>query len=163
MKLNEFYQLRDGLRINAAPATAAESAEVAALLQTTLWGTGLFHNVEVDHTEDPDRLVIAMVEFAPDVPTEDVAFTLEHTWIHRVAYPFWATHSTMTDTGHVELQGAARSSSTGHYVTVHVVAQEAAPRPDAVIPTQAAPTETVASMPAQSRRRAGLISRLTGR
>lgn len=88
MKLNEFYQLRDGLRINAAPATAAESAEVAALLQTTLWGTGLFHNVEVDHTEDPDRLVIAMVEFAPDVPTEDVAFTLEHTWIHRVAYPF---------------------------------------------------------------------------
>jgi len=50
----------------------------------------------------------------------------------RVRYRFWEAHSLIVDEGHVEFEAATRESSTGAYVTVHLLAQRAR------IPTQRA-------------------------
>jgi hypothetical protein len=87
----------------------------------------------VEHTDDPDQLVIALCKFRPYYTERDVAKRLEEIWKDRVGYPFWEAHAIHADDGHVELEAASRPSENGGYVTVHLVAQKAH------IPTQRAP------------------------
>jgi hypothetical protein len=87
--------------------------------------SGLFVDVEVGRTEDPDQLVIALCTFDPHVSEAAVAAQLERMWADRVSYPFWEAHTLLVDPEHVEFEAASRPSPVGGYVTVHLVAQKA--------------------------------------
>lgn len=168
MRLNDFCQLRDGLRLNAAPADAPQRSEVVRRLGAALDATGLFHTVEVDHTDDLDQLVIAMAQFAPDVETADAADALESVWLEKVGYQFWSAHAISVDEGHVEMHAASRESQLGHFVTVHVVLLQTVPQPrpepETLIPAQARPaqTEATSATTIPDQRRRGILNRLTG-
>ena len=128
-----FRRVRTAIQDNASPGREPEVAVVEGTLRETLMDSGLFEDVEVEHTDDPDQLVIALCKFRPFYTERDVAMRLEQIWKDRVGYPFWEAHAVHTDEGHVEFEAASRPSEDGGYVTVHLVAQKAH------VPTQRAP------------------------
>ena len=125
MRSIEYSKLRTGVQRNARPGTAADLRAAAAQLQRGLMATGLFADVEVDATEDPDHLVVAMCTFHPALTEQEAAMRLEDVWNRHLRYQYWAAHTTLVVKGQVELQGATLSTVGGPYVTLHVVAQRA--------------------------------------
>ncbi len=120
---------------NAFPAKEGDLAPVEQSLRDLLMASGVFEEVEVEHTDDPDQLVIALCKFLPYFTERDVARHLERIWADRVSYPFWEAHAVHVEDEHVEFEAASRHSSGGHYVTVHLVAQKAK------IPAQRTPSQ----------------------
>jgi hypothetical protein len=125
MNVLMFRRVRTAIQNNTSPGQEPEVAVVEENLRETLMASGVFEEVEVEHTDDPDQLVIALCQFRPFYTERDVAMRLEEIWKDRVRYPFWAAHAIQTDDGHVEFQAASRPSEEGGYVTVHLVAQRA--------------------------------------
>lgn len=126
----QFHRKREAIQVYANPGAGADLEVVARNLRTVLRDSGLFEDIEVEHTDDPDQLVIGLCQFRPFYTVADIASRLEEIWSDRVRYPFWEAHAIRTDGGQVELQAASRSGPSGHFVTVHLVAQRA------LIPTQ---------------------------
>ena len=135
MELLAFHKLRAAIQGNAFPGSGRDLASMEENLQGILMASGLFDTVEVGQTDDPDQLLIALCEFKPEHSGLDVAEVVEQLWHERVRYPFWEAHSLSVDTEHVELQAATRTSGSGHYVTVHMVAQRAQ------VPAQRVPSD----------------------
>jgi hypothetical protein len=125
MDLSHFHTLRTAVQVNAVPAAQMALASMEGELRETLMASELFEEVEVEMTDNPDALIIALCQFKPDLSEHDVAGTLERIWQDRVRYPFWEAHTTLVAPEHVEFEGATRFSSAGHYATVHLVAQKA--------------------------------------
>ncbi|HLN77795.1 MAG TPA: hypothetical protein VK204_12180 [Nocardioidaceae bacterium] len=94
-----------------------------SILRDVFTDSGLFDTVEVEHTDDPDRLLVSLCQYHPNLSEHDVADAVEELWGQRVSHPFWEAHSTWVDDGHVEFEAATREGPHGHYVTVHLVAQ----------------------------------------
>lgn len=92
-------------------------------LRSELIASGLFAKIEVEQTDNPDSLVIALCEYRPELAEQEIATRLEDIWRHAVAYQFWEAHTTFVDADHVEFEAATRPDSTGRYVTLHLVAQ----------------------------------------
>ena len=130
MNLLMFHRVRTAIQENASPGSGAELESVESTLREMLMSSGVFEEVEVEHTDDPDQLVIALCQFRPFYTERDVAQRLEAIWGERVRYPFWESHALSTDKDFVEFEAASRSGESGHYVTVHLIAQRAG------IPTQ---------------------------
>ena len=128
MRISEYSTMRRAVQSSAPAPDAAAVASLETELQAALRATGLFHTVEVGRTNDADRLVIALCEFAPEVDADEAARVLSRLWAKQVAYGFWRAEWLRVTKGHVELQGATRASLTGHYATMHLVAK-AAPAP----------------------------------
>ncbi len=124
MDLMAFHKLRNGVKGNAFPGSRKQLANVEKNLRDLLMSSGIFEDVEVGHTDDPDRLVVAMCRFAPEYSEQDIADAMSWMWTDRVSYPYWQAHSLLVDSAHVEFQAATRDGSAGHYVTVHMVAQQ---------------------------------------
>lgn len=137
MNLLQFHRLRTGIQENASPGSSTDLATVEGSLRYLLMTSGLFDEVEVERTDDPDRLVIALCTFRPQVTDTDIAREIEQVWAERVSYPFWEAHALHIESGHIELEAASRPSPVGGYVTVHLVAQQAK------IPAQRASVESV--------------------
>jgi hypothetical protein len=125
VELTEYRKIRNLLQTNAAPGSPQDVAALEHRLRATLLATGLFADVEVEHTDDVDALVIAMCRFPSQMSHVQIAQRLEQAWLDRLRFDFWEAHTTIADDDQVELQGATRTSSSGTYVTVHVVAQKA--------------------------------------
>jgi hypothetical protein len=125
MELLHYHTLRRGVQTNASPGSDRDLAPVRAALQQELRDSGLFEDVEVDATRDPNQLVIGLCHYRDGVTEQDVARYLERVWNDRLRYPLWEAHTVLVDTDHVEFEAATRKSTTGHYVTVHLVAQKA--------------------------------------
>ena len=125
MDLLQFHRMRTAVQDNAFPAKEGDLAPVEQSLRDLLMASGVFEEVEVEHTDDPDQLVIALCKFLPYFTERDVARHLERIWADRVSYPFWEAHALHVEDEHVEFEAASRHSSGGHYVTVHLVAQKA--------------------------------------
>jgi hypothetical protein len=141
MQIAEYYTIRRAVRDNAPAPDAAATEAMEIELRAALLATGMFHSVEVGRTDDPDRLVIAMVGFAPGMDASEAAVALARVWTKHVAYGFWRAQTIRVDKGHIELQGATRLSLQGHYCTVHLIAEE---RPEpAVLPSTHAATQAV--------------------
>lgn len=134
MNLAQFHSVRTALQGNAYPGRGRDLMTVESSLRELLLASGLFEDVEVERTDDPDQLVIALCRFDPGYSEVDVARHLERVWRDRLSYPFWEAHTVIVDRGLVELEAASRQSTSGHYVTVHLVAQKAK------IPAQRAPS-----------------------
>ena len=125
MDLLQFHRMRTAVQDNAFPGKEEDLATVEQSLRDLLMSSGVFEEVEVEHTDDPDQLVIALCKFLPYFTERDVARHLERIWADRVSYPFWEAHAVHVEDEHVEFEAASRHSSGGHYVTVHLVAQKA--------------------------------------
>ena len=125
MDLLQFHRMRTAVQNNAFPGKEEDLATVEQSLRDLLMSSGVFEEVEVEHTNDPDQLVIALCKFLPYFTERDVARHLERIWADRVSYPFWEAHAVHVEDEHVEFEAASRHSSGGHYVTVHLVAQKA--------------------------------------
>lgn len=125
MNLMQFHRLRTAIQGNAAPGSARDLATVEGSLRSLLMSSGLFVDVEVERTDDPDQLVIALCTFDPHVSEAAVAGQLERLWADRVSFPFWEAHALLVEDEHVELEAVSRPSPVGGYVTVHLVAQKA--------------------------------------
>jgi hypothetical protein len=136
MNLMQFHRIRTAIQDNATPGSSTDLATVEGSLRSLLMSSGLFVDVEVERTDDPDQLVIALCTFDPHVSEAAVAAQLERMWADRVSYPFWEAHTLLVDTEHVEFEAASRPSPVGGYVTVHLVAQKAR------IPAQRRPSES---------------------
>lgn len=125
MDLLQYHRMRTAIQGNAFPGNGDDLETVEGSLRNLLMASGVFEEVEVGRTDDPDQLVIAMCKFLPYYSESDVARHLERIWGDRVSYPFWEAHAFHVEKEHVEFQAATRHSSGGHYVTVHLVAQKA--------------------------------------
>lgn len=126
MRSIEYSKLRTGVQLSARPGSAADLRAAAAELRQGLMDTGLFADVEVEPTDDPDHLVVAMCTFHPALTEEEAAMRLEDVWNSRLRYGYWAAHTMLVVRGQVELQAATLGNVGGPYVTLHVVAQRAA-------------------------------------
>lgn len=135
MRIVEYSKLRTGVQLNARRATLPEVRSTALELQRELKATGFFANVEVDWTDNADRLVVAMCTFHPGLTDEQAAVRLEQVWQDKVRFGYWAAHSTLVTKGQVELQAATLRTVGGPYLTLHVVAQRDR------VPAQRAPSE----------------------
>ena len=144
MNLMQFHRLRTAIQGNAAPGSTRDLATVEGSLRSLLMSSGLFVDVEVERTDDPDQLVIALCTFDPHVSEAAVAGQLERLWADRVSFPFWEAHALLVEDEHVELEAASRPSPVGGYVTVHLVAQKAR------IPAQRRSTESLTRETARS-------------
>lgn len=125
MEIAEYYTMRRAVQSNAPAPDPAVIAGMETDLRAALLTTGLFHTVDVGHTDDPDRFVIALCSFAPEIDAAEAAVALARLWSKQIAYGFWRAETLRVDKGHVELQGATRFGLSGHFATVHLVAQEA--------------------------------------
>jgi hypothetical protein len=125
MDLMTFHRKRSAIQVTADPGSPRDLEMVEEKFRDLLMDSGLFEEVEVEHTDNPDQLVIAMCKFRPSYTERDVANRLEVIWSDRVRYPFWEAHALRTNDDHVELEAASRIGPDGHYVTVHVVAKRA--------------------------------------
>jgi hypothetical protein len=117
--------MRTAVQDNAFPGRPAELSTVEQALRDRLMASGIFEDVEVEHTDDVDELVIAMCKFPSQMSHVQIAQRLEQAWEDRVRFDFWEVHATLAEDDQVEFQGATRSGSAGEYVTVHIVAQKA--------------------------------------
>jgi len=144
MRIAEYSTMRRAVQSNAPAPDRDAVAAMETDLRAALLATGLFHTVEVGSTDDPDRIVIAMVGFAPEADIQHAAQTLSRVWTKQVAYGFWHAETMRVDKTQVELQGATRFSMDGHYATVHLIAQEVpAPTPRITLPAAGRPTPSV--------------------
>jgi hypothetical protein len=125
MELTQYHKYRTAVQSNASPAPPAQIQQVEQNLRSLLMSTGIFEDVEVDHTDDVDELVIAMCTFPSQMSHVQIAQRLEQAWQDRLRFEFWEAHATLADDDQVEFQGATRAGSGGSYVTVHIVAQKA--------------------------------------
>lgn len=135
MNLAQFHTMRTALQDNASPGQDRDLVSVERSLRTLLVKSGAFEQVEVDHTDDPDKLLIALCKFRPQLSETEIARRLEQIWREQVSYPFWEAHTLRVERDHVELEAASRPSPSGHYVTVHLVAQKTR------VPSQRVPSE----------------------
>ena len=133
MDLVSYHKLRTAVQHSATAGGAEELLAVERRLWSALVSTGTFADVEVDATDDPDRLVIAMCRFPGQRSVEEAAAELERLWLERVRYDFWEAHTLIASRGQVELEAASRAGATGHYVSLHVLAQQS------VVPAQRVP------------------------
>lgn len=125
MEITQFHKMRTAVQSNASPGSDTELGLLKQRLHDTLVSLGMFEDVEVDHTDDVDHLVIAMCRFPEQMSEAQIAQRLERIWEDKLRYGFWEAHATLVDEDHVEFEGATRTSTTGHYVTLHIVAQKA--------------------------------------
>jgi hypothetical protein len=123
MDLIDFHRMRTAVQENSARAGDDDVVALERKVWSGLVSTGVFADVEVGHTDDPDRLVIAMCRFPGQVTADEAADALERLWLDRLRYGYWEAHATLVTRGQAELEAASRAES-GHFVTLHVLAQQ---------------------------------------
>ncbi len=124
MEIAQYHKMRRAVQVNASPGSVRELRAVQDDLRAALASVDIFDEVEVECTDDLDHLVIAMFTYPEQLSRDEVARRLEQMWEDRLRYPFWEAHTVLVDKAQIEFEGATRTSSTGHYVTVHIVAQQ---------------------------------------
>jgi hypothetical protein len=144
VELTHFHKVRTAVQTNARPGGSADLTVAKARVRQGLVDTGWFEDVEVAATDDVDNLVVAMCTFPAQLTSDRVAQRLAVLWEDRLRYPFWAAHATLVDADQVELEGATRSSTRGHYLTVHLLAERVTSRgrePAPVVPLPVVPAQ----------------------
>lgn len=139
MNLVAFQTLRNGLQMNAAPVTSQVRKLLETGLREELIASGLFEEIEVECSDDRDRLVLGLCVFRSDVSDEEAALAIERAW-SALAFHHWSAHAFLSGDGHVELQAATLDRPGGRYASVHLVAQRSvAPVADRVPALQLVP------------------------
>ena len=123
MDSTSFHKLRTAVQENANPADDRSAARLRQSLHTALTGSRLFAEVEFGHTEDPDQMVIGVCRCADDVLPWEAGMGLERLWQAVAADVQWEVHTVGCTDTLMEFEAAVTVDDSGHYVTVHVVAE----------------------------------------
>ena len=82
----------------------------------------MFAQVEVEVTEDPERLLVALVRFRPGTPERQVASFLEAVWITELRLSGLDVFNFLIDEGHVELEAATGDQDSGYFLSLQLIA-----------------------------------------
>jgi hypothetical protein len=118
----EFKLLREGLTTNLPPASGALIDDAAARLRRRLEASTMFAQVELEVTEDPERLIIALVHYRPGTRERQVASFLEALWITELRLSGLDAFNFLTDPGHVELEAVTGDQEAGYFISLQLIA-----------------------------------------
>ena len=110
------------MTVNLPPATEAQTAQAAASLRRRLASSVMFAQVEVEVTDDPERLLVSMVRFRPGTPERQVASFLEAVWITELRLDGLDVFNFLIEKGHVELEAATGDQASGYFLTLQLIA-----------------------------------------
>lgn len=122
MDPSSFHKLRFAMQENADPANSLEVYELERALREQLEACGLFDQVEVGSTGDPDQLAIALCRCASDVPVWEAGHRLERVWAVLRSQATWEVHSTTVAEEVMDFEGAMILPDGHRFLTLHVVA-----------------------------------------
>lgn len=150
MDQTAFHKLRTAVQENAHPADAGQARALMSSLKGAFERSGLFAEVELGTTDDPDRLVIGVCRCAPGVLPWEAGIGVERMWTTAVLDLQWQAHTVGCTESLMEFEGAVTLDGSGHYVTVNVVAEPPVGwTPDrADVPERADTSDTAQSQPA---------------
>ena len=123
MDTTSFHKLRTAVQGNANPADSDLATHLRHSLQAALTASGLFGEVELGHTDDPDQLVIGVCRCADDVLPWEAGMGIERLWQSVANGLHWEAHTVGCTSSLMEFEGAVTVDESGHYITVHVVAE----------------------------------------
>jgi hypothetical protein len=84
----------------------------------------MFAQVEVEITEDPERLLVALVRYRPGTPKRQVSSFLEAVWISELRLPGLDMFHFIVEDGHIELESATGDQESGYYLSLQLIALE---------------------------------------
>lgn len=84
----------------------------------------MFAHVEVEITDDPERLLVALVRYRPGTPKRQVSSFLEAVWISELRLPGLDMFHFLVEDGHIELESATGDQDSGYYLTLQLIALE---------------------------------------
>jgi hypothetical protein len=120
----EFVQLRQALTDNLPPARGAVLVAAASKLRRRLVSSRMFAQVEVEVTEDPERLLVALVHYRPGTPERQVASYLEAVWITELRLDGLDLFHFLVEDGHVELESVTGDQGSGYFLSLQLIALE---------------------------------------
>ena len=123
MDTTSFHKLRTAVQENANPADDLAANRLRHSLHTALSGSRLFAEVEFGHTEDPNQMVIGVCRCADDVLPWEAGMGVERLWQAVAADVQWEAHTVGCTDTLMEFEAAVTVDDSGHYVTVHLVAE----------------------------------------
>jgi hypothetical protein len=123
MDTTSFHKLRTAVQENANPADDLAATRIRHTLHTALTGSRLFAEVEFGHTEDPNQMVIGVCRCADDVLPWEAGMGVERLWQGVAADLQWEAHTVGCTDTLMEFEAAVTVDESGHYVTVHLVAE----------------------------------------
>ncbi len=100
---------------------------VEQTLSHGLVASGLFAEVELGTTQDPDQLVIGLCRCTDGVLPWEAGMGVQSLWSRLAAHHQWEAHHVGATDSLMEFEGALTVDSSGHYLTVHLVAEPAVP------------------------------------
>lgn len=109
---------------NLPPAGQGTLDAAAARLRHRLTASARFANVAVETSEDPERLVVAAVDYRPGTPVAQVSSYLEAVWVSELRLPGLDAFNFHTEAGHVELESFTGDKASGYFLTLHLLARE---------------------------------------
>lgn len=117
-------RLRAGLTTNLPPASGALVDAAAARLRQRLVSSVMFARVEVEVTDDPNRLIVALVRYRPGMRERQVASFLEAVWISELRLPGLDVFNFLAEDGHVELESVTGDQASGYFLSLNLIAVE---------------------------------------
>jgi hypothetical protein len=123
MDTTSFHKLRTAVQENANPADDLMATRLRDALDAALAGSRLFGDVELGRTDDPDQMVIGVCRCADGVLPWEAGMGLERLWGTIAADALWEAHTVGCTESLMEFEGAVTVDQSGHYLTVHVVAE----------------------------------------
>ena len=117
-----FHKLRQAVQENSAPAGTLEMFAFEHRLREELENCGLFDQVEVGCTSDPDQFVIALCRCDAQVPPWEAGYRLERVWAVLRSRSAWEAHAATITEEVMEFEAAMTLPDGTHFLTLHVVA-----------------------------------------
>jgi hypothetical protein len=78
----------------------------------------------VETTEDPHRLLIAMVRYRPGTPEPQVSSFLEAVWVSELRLPGLDVFHFLAEDGHVQLESVTGDEASGYFLSLQLIAEE---------------------------------------
>jgi hypothetical protein len=132
MDMTSFHKLRTAVQENANPADGIHATDLRDSLHAALTGSGLFDEIEFGQTEDPTQMVIGVCRCADGVLPWEAGMGLERLWQVVAADVQWEAHVVGCTDTLMEFEAAVTVDDSGHYVTLHVVAEPSQAIKDAI-------------------------------
>src|SRR6478672_11067777 len=141
MDITSFHKLRLAVQENAHQADDLTATRLRTSLHAALTASRLFGEIEFGHTEDRDQMVIGVCRCSDDVLPWEAGMGVERLWLSVAADAKWEAHTVGCTDTLMEFEGAVTVDDSGHYVTVHLVA-EPAPAAEPVPASEPVPAAT---------------------
>ena len=122
-----FHKLRTAVQGNSHPAGDVAAVGLQRTLQEALTASQLFAEVELGRTDDADRLIIGVCRCADGILPWEAGMGVERLWRTATAGMDWEAHHVGCTDTLMEFEGAVTVDGSGHFLTVHIVAEPAQP------------------------------------